>query len=1628
MPQFTIQDPTGRTLVVEGDAEPSPKQIQSIFKANPPKQTSSALGALASESVRQVAPTAAFMTAFPTGAKVGALAGAAIPGLGETGIPEAVGGVLGGLVSGGAAAWAAATAQSKIADVAAPKSLFASKIAAQQEKDHPLATMVGAGVALGKPNPARFVSALETLATQEGRGALLTAAKKGIESLTPEEAKRVSNVHHVVMNGGANVLFNTYDQIKSGNVSPTQIIQAAATGALFNEPWAIKPHPAARGMPEPTKPEQPKFTPKPAPLITPQQAEAGLREPSVGEGIDVVKLGKPAPKPAEAPISPPARPTTSEAVSPAKAAPAPTVSVPEGVKEQPVEVKPAEVAPKAPKPTSLRPDQLKPALRVGESIVTGGDTHQHIADNAKTPEAQQALKDDKNHIFVDEQGNRYNRKQAAKLIGQKEPLHSEDLIAIREGKAQSATPEKQFVPVTVKAVGKYIKYPATVSGRQFTVDSFPEARFVAQKFSNKAGYRVFEKSTGLGMATYGKTLNEALENTRKKIDEVGVDKMRELIKKADKINIETPSAKKPITPPPTDTPTQATEKVAEHLQDVKQTEGSRPAKEIKSELVQRLEKAIEDAPELTDQQQEALAKTPAYAKETDFEKPEKLSRKPDTRAQLAREENARRLAVYNEEVKKSGLKQITIDIPGDGSFTIWNHKGAIESVLERAKKISTATEAKQPTAFTKVRPTGNIPADVWVESSEPTHKVTVSAGNVKSQKLGKRIEIKGLEGKELYLTSDGKEFTITEPQTGFNIGRGDKISDAVKDADGIHEELKQKKMTYDEVVKRNVSANGKLPKPEPIAPQAPTTGTETKPRFGKGGPGAGAFGEPGTYSPIQEMADRLRTTSEPSKPLEQQISAIDKVKLAATDAKAGLNNQLAKLVAVKDAIYQKWKSLPEYRDEQRAVGKWFYALQKADAEARNFAKAIVKEVPDKIRREAITNWIQAEGDKALLNERAELSKGSLKKGYEIAQNLTPREIEIAEMLRNYYDKQLQEGIDSGILKEGLENYITQVWKKENPITKKLVADLAAGKLPKNFKFARKRVFDSYFEGEQAGYTPMKDAGFLVANYDQSFNKTLAARAFIKDLHEGKASDGRPLVEISGQGKIIGEDEGKPSVLIKPSAKPEELNDYRVIDHPALRGWKWASKTPEGKDVFIQGDMLVHPEAYQKLRNRLSTSYFQQSPVLRAGLALQTGIKQTMLSVSGFHQVQETLHALGHRVNPTNMPEIDFSEPVTKGLVEHGLQLADYNALQSFSEGLSGGGLTTKIPVVGAKLHAYNEWLFQDYIPRLKLQVAKISLERNRERYKDLSEDKQLELAASIGNSAFGELPYKYWGRNPTFQDALRAFILAPDFLESRVRFVGQAVKPFGHEQLMALGVLAATQYITARILNQTLSGDPHLEPKNAFKVIVGNHAYSMRTIPSDLEHLFTDTRGFFYNRMSPALRTAVTAVSGRDSRSVKRDIVDQAKDLVKMPVPISLSPKAGQKWWESFVGSLGVQNQRWDAIQTINERVKAFKKDNNIVTPTEIIYNQQEDKFAALRLAIENDDKALAEKEYQKLKASVPTQKIQEHFKLSYSHPLTGSKENDAKFVKGLDATVKEEYKEAMQLRQARLQMIKSLR
>lgn len=403
---------------------PTPNQSP---ESQPTPQSTTVAGSFAGGVARNIGPAAAFAAAAPHGAAVGTAIGAAIPVLGETGIGEAGGAFIGGLVSGALAAWAAHKAQSVIADAVAPDSIIGSKVEAQQEKEHPIATTVGSLLAMGKPNPLKVVRAAETLTSAEGRAALLSLAKSAAEkdgivawreATDPAIQKKVADVLEVAQSGGANAAFNAYDQIQSGNYSVTELLKAAGEGALFNSPWIHAKNPATETFDETVNPKS-----QEQPNEQVQQTQSEVVPPQGSNQPDAVGSGN--------------RDTQVRQGG----------NVEAGAGSAP----PEEVLKK---PSILKPEDLVPALQNDTGIMAGkaGDTHAAIreramADPESTPEHKAAVNEafinDAGHVFLGPDNAVYSREEAAKALGETKPLKSARLNELQKP-PQPITPQPEW--------------------------------------------------------------------------------------------------------------------------------------------------------------------------------------------------------------------------------------------------------------------------------------------------------------------------------------------------------------------------------------------------------------------------------------------------------------------------------------------------------------------------------------------------------------------------------------------------------------------------------------------------------------------------------------------------------------------------------------------------------------------------------------------------------------------------------------------------------------------------------------------------------------------------------------------------------------------------------------------------------------------------------------------------------------------------------------------------------------------------------------------------------------------------------------------------------------------------------
>jgi hypothetical protein len=621
-------------------------------------------------------------------------------------------------------------------------------------------------------------------------------------------------------------------------------------------------------------------------------------------------------------------------------------------------------------------------------------------------------------------------------------------------------------------------------------------------------------------------------------------------------------------------------------------------------------------------------------------------------------------------------------------------------------------------------------------------------------------------------------------------------------------------------------------------------------------------------------------------------------------------------------------------------------LQLAGMKTERFVKALNKKYPNKLRREALTNYINAAGDEGRLLEWSRQAPKGSRAGYKQALNLSEEEKAWAKNIRDYFDEMHEKAVDEGFLDSYVENYLPGLYKRKSKVGQRLLAaanfhSSNAGLLLKNPFFTKEKHFASYFEAEKLGQLEArnKDIGFLITQYQHAFDKAQATRIFMKELMAGVAKDGKPLAAPIGYVHMLEEEAAKkvdPRLLIKPSGVTEETIAAsgelykRGPENAAFRKWRWAGKDTAGADVIMEGELKFHPEIARQINNIFGRSAIRDWEVAgmhpgQALLNLSAGFKGVLLGPSLFHPVQVAEHAIFHGVNPNplTLAKINPEDPMVHKAVNAGVMLYDYARSDLFKEGSIGGGYLAKIPGAGRYVEKWSDLIFKDYIPRLKMAMFKEAYARNMRRYAGKRTEEQIAmLTADQANAAFGELNYTALGRNKTLQDVLRLTLLAPDFLEARARFAGQAIstawKGEGMEQLMAAGFRGAgLMFFGCQTLNYTLNGKMY--PDKPFSVMINGREFVTRSVPGDIYHLIRDPGSFVNHRLNPTtIRTAITALQHRTSTGKWLSVPDMIVDFFQRQKPIPFQKTADQKLYQSILNSMGVTD--------IEERSVALKE------------------------------------------------------------------------------------------------------
>ncbi|HVX56932.1 MAG TPA: hypothetical protein VHA37_04320 [Candidatus Saccharimonadales bacterium] len=782
------------------------------------------------------------------------------------------------------------------------------------------------------------------------------------------------------------------------------------------------------------------------------------------------------------------------------------------------------------------------------------------------------------------------------------------------------------------------------------------------------------------------------------------------------------------------------------------------------------------------------------------------------------------------------------------------------------------------------------------------------------------------------------------------------------------------------------------------------------------------------------------------------------------------------VAAAWEAFKAQWKQPPVDDEFRNVIKDWLYQKKWTGLETHRWVQEIRQQLPNALRRSALGVWLDAGGDEQLIRSQADLVPEKFRKFWDAALTLTRSEKELGYRIQTDFSQKLEDGLNMGLMKAGREDYgLPQLWRKapeteqaydpEAPTGKKEGSPRKAGARldPRDPFFALQRTVPSYFDGIMAKGEPRSlDVGDLVAHYNTQFHEALADRTVIKALKNVKAADGSPGVMISGAARIEPAAEGGRVYFVDSGWRPKEAvtSDgrlYQNVDHWALKDWKFGTTTEDGNPVIVHGDFLVHPDYVRFLKNELGQSWFRQKtpdggaahPVAAGLLDAVAFLKASKFASAAFHGATIAEHALFHLVSPiTRGVELDPGKNPQLGLLmRNGMELGFGGPQALFEEGLaSHGGIWGQVPGLGDFMHGMSEYLFKDYIPKIKAKVGLAILQRNVARYGGkLSEQQIYELTARQVNAGFGMQDWRLMGTDKTLLDASRLLVVAPDFFLSRAKVVGQALKPYGREQRYFLLAQAAVVYGVCRALNLLLDKDPHTEPENALSVVAGGRAYSARFLVNDLWHLAQDSKSFASGRLGPVPRTLWDTVAQRDMRTgarldvpfktennVWRAAQIAAKDVLMWLPPVGteglLPGAAGREQTgpgQLALGLVGVGSRKYTAQNQVQQWAADFRR------------NSPDAKTA--RLQEQRDNEAGQASDYRKLDALLdagkPDQAAEEYEQLvkaghdassilrryaGIARPFTGSKATEAQFRASLTPAQSVIYDRALTEREAR--------
>jgi len=318
------------------------------------------------------------------------------------------------------------------------------------------------------------------------------------------------------------------------------------------------------------------------------------------------------------------------------------------------------------------------------------------------------------------------------------------------------------------------------------------------------------------------------------------------------------------------------------------------------------------------------------------------------------------------------------------------------------------------------------------------------------------------------------------------------------------------------------------------------------------------------------------------------------------------------------------------------------------------------------------------------------------------------------------------------------NYLPQLW--ENPPEE--IAQAFQRRFGNQPGFSKQRIFDTYQQGIDAGLTPKFDAiSDLLTSRSKSATRALADSEFTNSLID--SGQALPFDQAPKGWKNVPElQQGKQKFAVDPKIA-QKIQNY----------------TEPGSEILNKVGRFVS-EAKQSLLS---------AGVPKTGWNFHTGVNIPARAVAArnnpFKAVVDTViwnTFPGEAVKSVDRIPVDIREGLIRNSLTVGRSVDD--AGYGFKPEV-GKGIISKARGTFDKL--FSEAAFDKVLPAQKYQVA---VEAYQKALKSgVNKEDALRIGAETSNAFFGGVNAQELGRSKDFQNIMRTFLLAPDWLESNFK-------------------------------------------------------------------------------------------------------------------------------------------------------------------------------------------------------------------------------------------------------------------